>query len=130
MAASTVRGDGTGDETTGTDGTAGATAGPAAGGAVTDGPGEPARVTAWVRGEVQGVGFRWFTRAAALRIGDLVGFALNLGDGRVQIVAEGPRRHCEQLLEWLHGGDTPGGVEGVTEIWDVPRGGYQGFAIR
>lgn len=93
-------------------------------------PEEPARLTAWVRGEVQGVGFRWFTRAAALRIGRLVGFALNLGDGRVQIVAEGTRADCEQLLEWLRGGDTPGHVDGVTEIWDTPRGGYRGFAIR
>lgn len=87
-------------------------------------------MTAWVRGRVQGVGFRWFTRANALRIGDLEGFALNLGDGRVQVVAEGPQLRCSQLLEWLRDGDTPGAVAGVTEIWDTPRGGYDGFAIR
>ncbi|MFG2892992.1 acylphosphatase [Streptomyces sp. NPDC048248] len=91
---------------------------------------EDVRLTAWVRGQVQGVGFRWFTRANALRIGDLVGFALNLGDGRVQVVAEGPRDRCDQLLEWLRTGDTPGRVDGVTEIWDTPRGGYDTFAIR
>jgi acylphosphatase len=90
----------------------------------------PARMTAWVRGRVQGVGFRWFTRAAALRIGGLEGFAVNLGDGRVQVVAEGRRPQCEQLLGWLRSGDTPGQVDGVTEIWDRPRGGYNGFAIR
>ena len=89
-----------------------------------------ARMTAWVRGQVQGVGFRWFTRANALRIGALDGFALNLGDGRVQVVAEGSRAGCEELLEWLRNGDTPGSVSGVTEIWDSPRGGYDGFAIR
>jgi acylphosphatase len=88
------------------------------------------RMTAWVRGQVQGVGFRWFTRATALRIGGLDGFALNLGDGRVQVVAEGPRARCEELLEWLRVGDTPGRVTGVTEIWGSPRGGYDGFAIR
>lgn len=91
---------------------------------------EDVRLTAWVRGQVQGVGFRWFTRANALRIGDLVGFALNLGDGRVQVVAEGPKDRCDQLLEWLRTGDTPGRVDGVTEIWDTPRGGYDTFAIR
>ncbi|MFI0222708.1 acylphosphatase [Streptomyces lydicus] len=91
---------------------------------------EDVRVTAWVRGQVQGVGFRWFTRANALRIGELVGFAVNLGDGRVQVVAEGPKDHCDQLLEWLRTGDTPGRVDGVTEIWDTPRGGYDGFEIR
>ncbi|MEV6566149.1 acylphosphatase [Streptomyces kronopolitis] len=91
---------------------------------------EAVRVTAWVRGRVQGVGFRWFTRANALRIGELAGFAVNLGDGRVQVVAEGPKDHCDALLEWLRTGDTPGRVDGVTEIWDTPRGGYDGFAIR
>ncbi|MEC4017297.1 acylphosphatase [Streptomyces sp. H27-D2] len=91
---------------------------------------ETVRLTAWVRGRVQGVGFRWFTRATALRLGGLVGFASNLGDGRVQVVAEGPRAQCEQLLDWLRTGDTPGKVDGVSEIWDVPRGGYEGFGIR
>ncbi|NJQ02314.1 acylphosphatase [Streptomyces zingiberis] len=88
------------------------------------------RLTAWVRGRVQGVGFRWFTRARALEIGGLAGFASNLGDGRVQVVAEGPRDRCEGLLDWLRTGDTPGRVEGVTEIWDTPRGGYRDFVIR
>ncbi|MTE21188.1 acylphosphatase [Streptomyces sp. TRM43335] len=88
------------------------------------------RMTAWVRGRVQGVGFRWYTRAAALRIGGLDGFALNLDDGRVQVLAEGARDRCERLLEWLRTGDTPGRVEGVTEIWGPPRGGYEGFSIR
>ncbi|MFF4157253.1 acylphosphatase [Streptomyces sp. NPDC001678] len=88
------------------------------------------RLTAWVRGHVQGVGFRWFTRANALRIGDLIGFASNLSDGRVQVVAEGSRQGCERLLDWLRVGDTPGRVDGVTEIWGTPRGGYDGFEIR
>ncbi|MGA4839354.1 acylphosphatase [Streptomyces sp. G45] len=91
---------------------------------------EEVRLTAWVRGRVQGVGFRWFTRARALEIGGLSGFALNLDDGRVQVVAEGSRARCQQLLDWLLEGDTPGRVDGVTEIWDTPRGGYDSFAIR
>ncbi|GAA3125269.1 acylphosphatase [Streptomyces rectiviolaceus] len=91
---------------------------------------EEVRVTAWVRGQVQGVGFRWFTRAKALEIGGLSGFALNLEDGRVQVVAEGPRADAQGLLDWLREGDTPGRVDGVTEIWDTPRGIYDTFAIR
>ncbi|MFC5721164.1 acylphosphatase [Streptomyces gamaensis] len=91
---------------------------------------ENVRLTAWVRGRVQGVGFRWFARENALRIGGLTGFASNLADGRVQVVAEGTREGCERLLDWLRTGDTPGRVEGVTEIWGEPRGGYGGFEIR
>ncbi|MGW8883670.1 acylphosphatase [Streptomyces sp. NPDC055749] len=91
---------------------------------------EDARLVVWVRGRVQQVGFRWFTRANALEIGGLRGFALNLDDGRVQVVAEGSRENCHRLLDWLRSDDTPGHVDGVTEIWDTPRGGYEGFAIR
>ena len=91
---------------------------------------EHVRLTAWVRGHVQGVGFRWFTRENALRIGGLAGFASNLADSRVQVVAEGTREDCERLLDWLRAGDTPGRVDGVTELWGEPRGGYDGFEIR
>lgn len=87
----------------------------------------PVRMTAWVRGRVQGVGFRWYTRATALAIGGLRGIARNLPDGRVEVVAEGPREGCVRLLEWLRAGDTPGHVDGVTEIWDTPRGEYRDF---
>ncbi|MDX3237029.1 acylphosphatase [Streptomyces sp. ME01-24h] len=88
------------------------------------------RLTAWVRGRVHQVGFRWWTRASALEIGGLDGYVSNLSDGRVQVVAEGERSHCDRLLDWLRTGDTPGRVDGVTEIWGEPRGGYEGFAIR
>jgi len=88
-----------------------------------------ARLTAWVRGRVQGVGFRWWTRARALELG-LVGTATNLADGRVEVVAEGPRASCEALLEALRGPGAPGRVTGVTERWSDPRGGLNGFVER
>ena len=84
------------------------------------------RLTAWVRGRVQGVGFRWWVRARALELG-LSGSASNLVDGRVEVVAEGPRANCERLLELLRGTSTPGRVTGVTERWRTPRGGLNGF---
>ena len=87
------------------------------------------RMTAWVRGAVQQVGFRWWTRSRALEIG-LLGYASNLSDGRVQVVAEGGREQCERLLALLRHGDAPGRVDGVTEIWGAAGGGYEGFAIR
>jgi acylphosphatase len=87
------------------------------------------RATIWVRGRVQEVGFRWWTRARALEIG-LTGYTSNLGDGRVQVVAEGLHAECEQLLALLRGPDTPGQVTGVTEIWSATGDGYEGFAIR
>ena len=77
------------------------------------------RLTAFVRGHVQGVGFRWWTRARALELG-LVGTATNLADGRVEVVAEGPERACRVLLELLAQG--PGRVEFVSERWGPVRG--------
>ena len=88
-----------------------------------------ARLTAWVRGHVQGVGFRWWARSRARELG-LVGTATNLDDGRVQVVAEGSRAACETLLDALRSGGTPGRVTGVTERWSDPRGDLTGFAER
>ncbi len=88
-----------------------------------------ARLTAWVHGMVQGVGFRWWTRSRALELG-LVGRATNLSDGRVEVVAEGPRDACERLLAALRSGESPGRVEHVAELWSQPRGGLTGFVER
>jgi len=87
------------------------------------------RLTAWVRGRVQGVGMRWWIRARALELG-LAGWAANLDDGRVEVVAEGSRAACERLLEVLGGGGAPGRVEGVAERWSDARGLEPGFSER
>ncbi|WP_104482041.1 acylphosphatase [Actinokineospora auranticolor] len=90
---------------------------------------EPQRVTAWVRGRVQGVGFRWWTRSRALEIG-LVGWARNARDGRVEVVAEGGRDRCARLLDALRSGTTPGTVESVVEHWGPAKGNLEGFVER
>jgi len=58
------------------------------------------RATIFVRGRVQGVGFRWWTRARALELG-LTGFARNLADGRVEICAQGQQSAIERLRELI-----------------------------
>jgi acylphosphatase len=87
------------------------------------------RLTAWARGRVQGVGYRWFVRSRALELG-LTGSATNLDDGRVEVVAEGPRDACEALLAALDGPGAPGAVTGVTHRWGEPRGTAVGFVER
>ena len=90
------------------------------------------RVTAWVSGTVQGVGFRWWTKAQALALG-LTGSASNRPDGRVEVIAEGPRDRIEELLARLREQPStharPGTVAGVVERWDVARG-VTGFVER
>jgi acylphosphatase len=90
---------------------------------------ETVRLSAWVHGLVQGVGFRWWTRSRALELG-LVGQARNARDGRVHVVAEGPRPACERLLAQLRSGDTPGQVRLVVESWEPARGDLTGFEER
>ena len=90
---------------------------------------ERARATIFVSGRVQGVGFRWWTRSRALEMG-LTGHATNKPDGRVLVVAEGPRARCERLLAALRSTDTPGRVDLVVESWDDPRGDLVGFKER
>ncbi|MFI9509995.1 acylphosphatase [Nocardia sp. NPDC052566] len=89
----------------------------------------PVRLSAWVHGLVQGVGFRWWTRSRALELG-LLGHATNARDGRVHVVAEGPRRACERLLDLLRSGETPGRVTLVVESWEPARGEMSGFEER
>jgi acylphosphatase len=92
-------------------------------------PGSQARLTAWIRGRVQGVGFRWWVRSMALELG-LRGEAENLVDGRVRVIAEGERESCAVLLERLEAPGAPGHVVQVTHRWDSPRGGFTGFLER
>ena len=88
------------------------------------------RLTAWVEGRVQGVGFRWWVRARALELG-LTGFAENLADGRVKVVAEGAEERCRDLLVALENGTTrPGRVMRVGHRWAEAVGGMSGFTER
>ncbi|MEU6560805.1 acylphosphatase [Nocardia nova] len=89
----------------------------------------PVQLSAWVHGRVQGVGFRWWTRARALELG-LTGYARNTSDGRVHVVAEGPRPACERLLALLRSDDTPGRVDLIVENWGAALGGATGFEER
>ena len=87
------------------------------------------RLTAWVHGHVQGVGFRWWTRARALELG-LTGYAANQNDGRVLVVAQGARQGCDQLLSLLRGGATPGSVDTVVADLADPGEPISGFRER
>jgi len=87
------------------------------------------RLTAHVKGRVQGVGFRWWTRARALELG-LRGSATNLADGRVEVVAEGEEQAVRALVELLRGAGAPGRVAFVAERYDSPRGLAEGFLER
>lgn len=88
----------------------------------------PERLHAFVRGRVQGVSFRWYTRQKALDLG-LVGFARNLPDGRVEVIAEGERLLLEDLLAFLHRGSPGAHVIQVSLTWERAFGNYDDFGM-
>jgi acylphosphatase len=66
-----------------------------------------------VAGRVQGVFYRASTRNEAQRLG-LTGYAKNLLDGRVEVVACGDKEAVENLQEWLRKGPPGARVSGVA----------------
>ena len=76
----------------------------------------------FVRGRVQGVGFRYFVQRAAAELG-LTGYARNLDDGRVEVFACGPASRLEDLAGRLWKGPRFSDVRGVEEAEAAPQGG-------
>jgi acylphosphatase len=91
---------------------------------------ERVQLRAEVSGDVQGVGFRDWVRRRAQDL-QLAGSATNRPDGRVEVVACGPRDACERLLAALRGGGTPGRVTDVHEEWErADDAASVGFSVR
>jgi len=68
-----------------------------------------------ISGHVQGVWFRDSTRRQADRLG-LTGYARNLPDGTVEVVACGASGAIDELRRWLHDGPPLARVESVVEL--------------
>ena len=81
-----------------------------------------------VSGEVQGVGFRFFTQRVAARH-QVVGYVRNLPDGRVEAHAEGTPESIEGFKHDLAAGPQHARVEQVEEVSLEPTGQYPSFRI-
>jgi acylphosphatase len=81
-----------------------------------------------VSGRVQGVGYRYFAMRAAESLG-ITGFARNLVDGRVEVVAEGPEELLAELEQQLRQGPAFAAVSSVERSSIAPRGD-RGFQVR
>jgi acylphosphatase len=81
-----------------------------------------------IRGDVQGVGYRFFAQRAAARH-QVVGYVRNLGDGRVEVYAEGPADTVETFKHDLPTGPRFAVVDHVEEINVEPTGLYPSFRI-
>ena len=79
-------------------------------------------------GRVQGVGFRYTARQIADRF-DVTGFVENLGDGRVELVAEGEPAEIDRFLAELRGAMRRY-IDGEQPQTRAVTGEFEGFSIR
>lgn len=91
--------------------------------------GDVERLSATVIGRVQGVGFRWWARSAADRMG-LTGWVMNGADERsVELVAEGPAVSLDQLERLLRQGPPGAVIDRVEATRSPASGSYDRFQI-
>jgi acylphosphatase len=82
-----------------------------------------------VSGQVQGVGFRWYTHDVAAREG-VHGWVRNLADGSVEVVAEGDRDSVDRLEAAIRRGPPQARVAHVDAEDMPPAHRVTGFEIR
>jgi len=81
-----------------------------------------------IRGEVQGVGYRFFAQRAAARH-HIVGYIRNLPDGTVEAFVEGPANDVEAFKHDLATGPQFALVDQIEEIDTEPTGKFSSFRI-
>lgn len=82
-------------------------------------------VKALISGRVQGVFFRDSTRTQASQLG-ITGHAINLADGRVEVIACGESSQLNLLIDWLNKGPVYADVSDVhiTHLSITPPNGF------
>ena len=85
--------------------------------------------TAKVKGRVQGVGFRYFTKNQADTL-HLTGWVRNLPDGTVEVLAKGFGPALEQFMQRLEEGPIGSRVEKVDFQWIQESQDFKGFEIK
>ena len=96
---------------------------------------EQAQLRAVAYGEVQGVGFRYWTRSEARGLG-LTGYVRNRWGGAdvkasvVEVVAEGQTISLQSLLNLLSRGPRAARVQRVSAEWRLYTGTFRSFEVR
>ena len=88
-----------------------------------------AAIHAYIEGRVQGVWFRAATAEKAQELG-VEGWARNLPDGRVEVLARGPQEALDAFEQWLHEGPPAARVAAVHSAAAEPADVPAGFSIR
>jgi acylphosphatase len=90
----------------------------------------PVRLTARFEGHVQGVGFRYTAIELAERLDVTAGYVMNLMNGDVELVAEGPEATLRDLLVQIQRSHLGRYILRMDQQWSPARGGFAGFDVR
>jgi acylphosphatase len=88
------------------------------------------RAHVWVKGRVQGVGFRAHVEYSARQIGGLTGWVRNVGYDTVEAVAEGEKSKVERFIEMIKEGPRMSEVDESKVEWENPTGEFQMFGVK
>ena len=88
------------------------------------------RAHVWVKGRVQGVGFRAHVEYRARQIGGLTGWVRNVGYDTVEAVVEGEREKVERLIELMKDGPRGSRVDESKVDWENPTGEFVKFDMK
>jgi acylphosphatase len=86
------------------------------------------RVRVFVGGRVQGVAYRFFAEKYAARL-EVSGWARNLSDGRVEILAEGSPAHIETFLTRLRDGPGLARIDTFEVLREPATGEFRDFHV-
>ena len=87
------------------------------------------RAQVYVRGLVQGLGFRYETWKHANRFG-VTGWIRNLSDGCVEAVFEGEREKIERIIEFCRKGPPGAEIQSIEVKWELFRGEFDRFLVK
>ena len=93
-------------------------------------PPQNVRAHVWVKGRVQGVGFRAHVEYHARQIGGLTGWVRNVGYDTVEAVAEGEQGKVERFIEKMKAGPRMSQVDESRVEWETPTGEFQLFGVK
>ena len=82
-----------------------------------------------IKGRVQGVFYRAFTREVAVSLG-LKGWVRNLYDGNVEAVLEGSKADIESAIVQCYKGPSASSVSDIDVSWEGYEGEFNSFVIR
>lgn len=81
-----------------------------------------------IYGQVQGVGFRYYTREKAQELA-LFGFVHNEPDNTVYVEMEGEEKNLKNFLEWCHLGPEAARVEKVEFAFSEGQKKFDEFRV-